>query len=181
VGFDRRAPDDLDLNVLTVGRRNRHVGDRGVDANGRGGGNRQRAGQTVHGFRAECSSVRNICVRSVRLQPDQKQQQRRGDERAHHTSIIELQSRRANKTTGRPKKPQDSQSWQTKAISARAAFYAIAFLVAIAPAVWWWWSHDGGAHIRSGDCRGCNVLLVTIDTLRLDRVGAFGSRRGLTP
>src|SRR5262249_22154794 len=69
----------------------------------------------------------------------------------------------------------------TKAVSARAAFYAIAFLVAIAPAVWWWWSHDGGAHIRSGDCRGCNVLLVTIDTLRLDRVGAFGSRRGLTP
>ena len=29
--------------------------------------------------------------------------------------------------------------------------------------------------------RGSNVLLVTIDTLRRDRVGAFGDRRGLTP
>ena len=35
--------------------------------------------------------------------------------------------------------------------------------------------------IESGACRGCNVLLVTIDTLRTDRVGAFGSQRGLTP
>ncbi|HEX7140136.1 MAG TPA: sulfatase-like hydrolase/transferase, partial [Vicinamibacterales bacterium] len=35
--------------------------------------------------------------------------------------------------------------------------------------------------IESGECRGCNVLLITIDTLRSDRVGAFGSRRGLTP
>ncbi|HZP48171.1 MAG TPA: sulfatase-like hydrolase/transferase [Vicinamibacterales bacterium] len=39
----------------------------------------------------------------------------------------------------------------------------------------------GRPHIQPGDCRGCNVLLVTIDTLRLDRVGAFGSTRGLTP
>jgi arylsulfatase A-like enzyme/tetratricopeptide (TPR) repeat protein len=33
-------------------------------------------------------------------------------------------------------------------------------------------------------CRGCNVLLITIDTLRTDRVGAFGGRTGassLTP
>ncbi len=35
--------------------------------------------------------------------------------------------------------------------------------------------------MASGACRGCNVLLVTIDTLRLDRVGAFGGRPGLTP
>jgi arylsulfatase A-like enzyme/Tfp pilus assembly protein PilF len=35
--------------------------------------------------------------------------------------------------------------------------------------------------IESGACRGCNVLLVTIDTLRVDRVGAFGSALGLTP
>src|SRR5215470_2280660 len=30
-------------------------------------------------------------------------------------------------------------------------------------------------------CRGCNVLLITIDTLRSDRVGAFGGTGGLTP
>ena len=35
--------------------------------------------------------------------------------------------------------------------------------------------------VQHGACAGCNVLLVTIDTLRSDRVGAFGGRRGLTP
>ena len=35
--------------------------------------------------------------------------------------------------------------------------------------------------MASGACRGCNVLLITIDTLRVDRVGAFGGRPGLTP
>ena len=35
--------------------------------------------------------------------------------------------------------------------------------------------------IETGACRGCNVLLITIDTLRVDRVGAFGSTLGLTP
>src|SRR5262249_39226075 len=32
-----------------------------------------------------------------------------------------------------------------------------------------------------GVLRGANVLLVTIDTLRADRVGAYGSRLGITP
>src|SRR5258708_6789906 len=32
-----------------------------------------------------------------------------------------------------------------------------------------------------GQMRGANVLLVTIDTLRKDRVGAYGNVRGLTP
>jgi len=33
----------------------------------------------------------------------------------------------------------------------------------------------------SGSLRGANVLLVTIDTLRQDRVGAYGNANGLTP
>ncbi|HTK28216.1 MAG TPA: sulfatase, partial [Vicinamibacterales bacterium] len=37
------------------------------------------------------------------------------------------------------------------------------------------------APIRSGSCTGCNLLLITIDTLRRDRVGAFGGTGGLTP
>ncbi|HEY1909457.1 MAG TPA: sulfatase, partial [Vicinamibacterales bacterium] len=37
------------------------------------------------------------------------------------------------------------------------------------------------APIASGAMRGSNVLLVTIDTLRADYVGAYGSTRGLTP
>jgi choline-sulfatase len=35
--------------------------------------------------------------------------------------------------------------------------------------------------LEAGSCRGCNLLLVTIDTLRADRVGAFGGPPGLTP
>jgi len=35
--------------------------------------------------------------------------------------------------------------------------------------------------LKSGELRGANVLLVTIDTLRRDRLGAYGSTSGLTP
>jgi arylsulfatase A-like enzyme/Flp pilus assembly protein TadD len=35
--------------------------------------------------------------------------------------------------------------------------------------------------LRSGQLQGANVLLVTIDTLRRDRLGAYGSASGLTP
>ena len=35
--------------------------------------------------------------------------------------------------------------------------------------------------IQSGACAGCNLLLITIDTLRADRVGAFGGPANLTP
>src|SRR5262245_46794111 len=35
--------------------------------------------------------------------------------------------------------------------------------------------------VEHGACAGCNVLLITIDTLRSDRVGAFGGPAGLTP
>ena len=34
---------------------------------------------------------------------------------------------------------------------------------------------------RAGALRAANVLLITIDTLRQDRVGAYGNRNGLTP
>lgn len=37
------------------------------------------------------------------------------------------------------------------------------------------------ALLASGVARGANVLLVTIDTLRRDRVGAYGVHPGLTP
>lgn len=38
-----------------------------------------------------------------------------------------------------------------------------------------------GQPLPSGALRGANVLLVTIDTLRADRVGAYGNQNGLTP
>lgn len=40
---------------------------------------------------------------------------------------------------------------------------------------------SSGSPVAGGVLRGYNVLLVTIDTLRADRVGAYGNRLGLTP
>jgi arylsulfatase A-like enzyme/Tfp pilus assembly protein PilF len=51
----------------------------------------------------------------------------------------------------------------------------------IAAVVWFVWRRAAPAPIRPGVCTGCNVLLITIDTLRADRVGAFGGPPGLTP
>jgi arylsulfatase A-like enzyme/Flp pilus assembly protein TadD len=39
----------------------------------------------------------------------------------------------------------------------------------------------GPSEIAPGEFRGANLLLVTIDTLRPDRLGAYGSTAGLTP
>src|SRR5215470_18019251 len=56
-----------------------------------------------------------------------------------------------------------------------------AVVVGLAWFAWFAWLRGATLRIDTGACRGCNVLLVTIDTLRLDRVGAFGSERHLTP
>ena len=53
-------------------------------------------------------------------------------------------------------------------------------IVVVAAAVWFFTSR-ASPPVTSGACRGCNVLLITIDTLRADRVGAFGGPAGLTP
>src|SRR5262249_48020481 len=42
-------------------------------------------------------------------------------------------------------------------------------------------SAPNAAPLRSGQLQGANVLLVTIDTLRADRVGAYGNANHLTP
>ena len=47
--------------------------------------------------------------------------------------------------------------------------------------VWFVLRRGAQTPIRPGVCTGCNVLLITIDTLRSDRVGAFGGPQGLTP
>jgi arylsulfatase A-like enzyme/tetratricopeptide (TPR) repeat protein len=56
-----------------------------------------------------------------------------------------------------------------------------ALLLAGGLAGWFMTRGSGAAALGSHACERCNVLLVTIDTLRLDRVGAFGSTRNLTP
>ena len=65
-----------------------------------------------------------------------------------------------------------------KTVSGIAA--VLALLVAAAVTVWLF-SRRPQAPLEAGSCSGCNVLLITIDTLRVDRVGAFGGPSGLTP
>jgi len=65
----------------------------------------------------------------------------------------------------------------TRSISAISALIVV---IAIASG-FWVWRRAAPPPIASGVCSRCNVLLLTIDTLRSDRVGAFGSTRGLTP
>ena len=54
-------------------------------------------------------------------------------------------------------------------------------IAAAAGVAWWLGGREHRPLLSGGSCRGCNVLLITVDTLRLDRVGAFGGRPGLTP
>src|SRR5579864_1606638 len=56
-----------------------------------------------------------------------------------------------------------------------------AVAIAIAAVAWFLIPHGTRVQIDPGACRSCNVLLITIDTLRADRVGAFGGTRNLTP
>ncbi len=61
----------------------------------------------------------------------------------------------------------------------RALGVGLGLVVALAGAVWLW-----RMPLRTPpppDLQGSNVLLVTIDTLRTDRLGAYGSGAGLTP
>ena len=68
----------------------------------------------------------------------------------------------------------------TRRVPRRAAAIAAFALVALT-AVAWVVLQRAARPLVHGACRGCNVLLITIDTLRLDRIGAFGGRAGLTP
>ena len=54
-------------------------------------------------------------------------------------------------------------------------------IVVVVVGGWLWWRRAAPPPLSPGACRGCNVLLITIDTLRADRVGAFGGTAGLTP
>jgi arylsulfatase A-like enzyme/Tfp pilus assembly protein PilF len=69
------------------------------------------------------------------------------------------------------------------AMSRRTVAAAITIvIVSVAVALAWLaWRRLSAPSIRSGACTGCNVLLITIDTLRSDRVGAFGGPANLTP
>src|SRR5207249_5874460 len=58
---------------------------------------------------------------------------------------------------------------------------AVVVLAAVGAGAWLLLRRAGHTPIRSGACQGCNVLLITIDTLRADRVGAFGASSALTP
>jgi choline-sulfatase len=81
------------------------------------------------------------------------------------------------------KKPQSAQRDERSKgqRSITVAVTVVVVVVLLAVATWFAWRRSATPAIASGACRGCNVLLITIDTLRVDRVGAFGGRAGLTP
>lgn len=63
----------------------------------------------------------------------------------------------------------------------RSTAAALALLAVLLIAGMWRWRAVPGRHeLAAGALRGSNLLLITIDTLRADRVGAYG-RPGLTP
>jgi len=64
----------------------------------------------------------------------------------------------------------------------RAWWWTLAALlvVALVGGVVWWSAASRRPRLPGGALRGANVLLVTIDTLRADRVGAYGGGT-LTP
>ncbi len=65
-------------------------------------------------------------------------------------------------------------------MSRRRVLFAVAVLLALAAAGFALKQANKAASSRAlpaGVLRGANVLLVTIDTLRADRVGAYGSSR----
>lgn len=69
--------------------------------------------------------------------------------------------------------------WPMRAASrGRVVWAGLGGLLAVAGTLWVWSQRETGAR---ADLRGANVLLVTIDTLRADRLGSYGSRAGLTP
>jgi len=56
-----------------------------------------------------------------------------------------------------------------------------ALVIAAALVAWFRSPVRRAAHVAPGSAARSNVLLITIDTLRADRVGAYGSSAGLTP
>src|SRR5690349_17288232 len=62
----------------------------------------------------------------------------------------------------------------------RAVVAAVVLVVATAGA-WFVLGRRHAVHLAPGSAAGSNVLLITIDTLRADRVGAYGNASHLTP
>jgi arylsulfatase A-like enzyme/Flp pilus assembly protein TadD len=81
-----------------------------------------------------------------------------------------------------PAHPACPQNYQMKRNPMRSRSALSAALAAAAVlAGWLLWTRAPRGTIPPGACRGCSVVLITIDTLRSDRVGAFGGPQGLTP
>jgi hypothetical protein len=63
----------------------------------------------------------------------------------------------------------------------RTRFLAIVLVLLASAVTLRIWRRSAVPALQHGICRDCNVLLITIDTLRADRVGAFGGPASLTP
>jgi arylsulfatase A-like enzyme/Flp pilus assembly protein TadD len=88
--------------------------------------------------------------------------------------------RRARRGAGRLSSTPAASSRNTRANLRRAALVT-ALLAGVALGAWFIRGVRHPPRISPGSAAGSNVLLITIDTLRADRVGAYGNPSGLTP
>ena len=58
------------------------------------------------------------------------------------------------------------------------AVAAVAAAAAIGAGLWRFRQAGAPAPVQSGSFPGANILLITVDTLRADRVGAYGAASG---
>jgi arylsulfatase A-like enzyme/Flp pilus assembly protein TadD len=83
--------------------------------------------------------------------------------------------------TSRAKEPPRKDARKPREPSRVALALVAALLPLVAVGLWLLAPDREPPQIPRGSAAGSNVLLITIDTLRADRVGAYGNRSGLTP
>jgi arylsulfatase A-like enzyme/Tfp pilus assembly protein PilF len=80
-------------------------------------------------------------------------------------------------------RPDDDRTQRTQSKKQKTFLAALAgfALIVVASTGWLIWQRAAAPALQPSACSGCNVLLITIDTLRADRVDAFRGTRHLTP
>jgi arylsulfatase A-like enzyme/Flp pilus assembly protein TadD len=88
---------------------------------------------------------------------------------------------RLARPAARPRASTPARSFKNTRVTLRRVALVTALLAGVALGVWFLPSARRPPRVSPGSAAGGNVLLITIDTLRADRLGAYGNPSGLTP